>query len=163
MRRGVIVLSAAAVAVGGVWAARAATGGGTTPVKCIDTVWRTDPVSTSSTTFTAVPAMSDGPSAVFPIVVDASAVLSGAPVEFRLKSTNVGDQTEISKPGRATFVPTGGGPDAFSFQWVEKNQSGAVHVNELQLQWRSPSGNQVTMLRGDLAVSYASDGCIGQP
>ncbi|HJX06841.1 MAG TPA: hypothetical protein VJ736_02115 [Actinomycetota bacterium] len=162
MRRAVIVLSAAVVAVGGVWAARAATGGGTTPAKCIDTVWRTDPVSTTSTTFTDVPGMSDGPAAVFPIIVNASAVLTGAPVEFRVKSTNVGDVTEISKPGRASFVPSGGGPDAFSFQWIEKNQSGAVHVNQLQLQWRSPSGNQVTMLRGDLAVDYSTDGCIGQ-
>jgi hypothetical protein len=163
MRRAVIVLSTAMVAVGGVWAARAATNGGTTPAKCIDTVWRTDPVSTSSTTFTDVPGMNDGPAAVFPIVVNASAVISGAPVEFRLHSTNVGEQTEISKPGRATFVPDGGGPDSFSFQWIEKNQSAGTHVNQLQLQWRSPSGNQVTMLRGDLAVSYATDGCIGSP
>jgi hypothetical protein len=107
--------------------------------------------------------MSDGPSSIFPIVVNTSAVVSGAPVEFRLKSTNVGDQTEISKPGRASFVPGGGGPDSFSFQWIEKNQSGAVHVNQLQLQWRSPSGNQVTMLRGDMAVTYDADACIGQP
>jgi len=163
MRRVVIVLSAAMVAVAGVWAAHAATNGGTTPAKCIDTVWRTDAVSTSSTTFTDVPGMSDGPSSIFPIVADASAVLTGAPVEFRLKSTNVGEQVDYSKPGRASFVPNGGGPDSFSFTWIEKNQSAAVHVNQLQLQWRSPSGDQVTMLRGDLAVTYDADACIGQP
>lgn len=163
MRRAVIVLSAVAVAAGGVFAARAATNGGTTPLKCMDTVWRTDSASTRSTTFTNVPGMSDGPSSVFPIVVNTSAVLTGAPVEFRLKSTNVGEQTEISKPGRASFVPVGRGPDSFSFQWIEKNQSAAVHVNQLQLQWRSPSGNQVTMLRGDMSVAYSTDGCIGAP
>ena len=163
MRRVASVLAAAIVAVGGVWAAHAATDGGTTPAKCIDTVWRTDPVSTSSTTFTNVPGMSDGPSSVFPIVVDASAVMTGAPVEFRLKSTNVGEQVDYSKPGRASFTPVGGGPDSFSFQWIEKNQSAAVHVNELQLQWRSPSGNQVTMQRGDMAVTYDADACIGAP
>jgi len=161
MRRVASVMAAVIVAVGGVWAARAATGGGTTPVKCMDSVWRTDSVSTSSTSFTDVPGMSDDPAAVFPIVVNTSAVLTGAPVEFRLKSTNVGDQSEFSKPGRASFVPNGGGPDSFSFQWIEKNQSAAVHVNELQLQRRSPSGNQVTMLRGDLSVAYSTDGCIG--
>jgi hypothetical protein len=161
MRRMAIVLSAAVVAVGGVWAARAATGGGTTPVKCIDTVWQTTPVSTASTTFTDVPGMSDGPSSIDPIVVNASAVMLGAPVEFRLKSTNVGDVTVTSKPGRASFVPAGGGPDSFSFQFIERNQDAAVHVNQLQLQWRSPSGNEVQMLRGDLAVSYATDACIG--
>jgi hypothetical protein len=163
MRRVASVLAAAIVAVGGVWAARAATNGGTTPAKCIDSVWQTTPASTTSTTFTNVPGMSDGPSSVFPIVVNASAVLTGAPVEFRLKSTNVGGQTHSSEPGRASFVPVGGGPDSFSFQWIEKNQSAAVHVNQLQLQWRSPSGNQVTMLRGDLAVTYDADACIGAP
>jgi len=80
MRRIAIVVSATLVAVGGVWAARAATGGGTTPVKCIDTVWQTTPVSTTSTTFTNVPGMSDGPSAIFPIVVNESTVVSRAPV-----------------------------------------------------------------------------------
>jgi hypothetical protein len=163
MRRVASVLAAATVAVGGVWAAHAATNRGTTPVRCMDTVWRTGAASTSSTTFTNVPGMSDGPSSVFPMAVTASAVLTGAPVDFRLKSTNVGEQTEFSKPGTANFVPNGGGPDSFTFQWIEKNQSAAVHVNQLQLQWRSPSGNQVTMLRGDLSVAYSTDGCIGAP
>ena len=122
MRRVASVLAAAIVAAGGVWAAHAATNGGTTPAKCIDTVWRTDAVSTTSTTFTDVPGMSDDPSSIFPIVVNASAVVSGAPVEFRLKSTNVGDQTEISKPGRASFVPDGGGPDSDSFSWAPRIQ-----------------------------------------
>jgi hypothetical protein len=36
-------------------------------------------------------------------------------------------------------------------------------VNQLQLQWRSPSGDQVTMLRGDMSVAYSTDGCIGSP
>jgi hypothetical protein len=36
-------------------------------------------------------------------------------------------------------------------------------VNQLQLQWRSPSGSQVTMQRGDLVVTYDADACIGQP
>jgi hypothetical protein len=61
------------------------------------------------------------------------------------------------------FVPSGGGPDAFSFQWVEPNQSAAVHVNDLRLQWRSPGGGAVTLLRGDMAVSYDTEAgaCVG--
>jgi hypothetical protein len=96
-------------------------------------------------------------------VIDASAVVSGAPVEFRVLSTNVGAQTSVSKPGRVRFVPSGGGADAFSFQWVEPNQSAAVHVNDLRLQWRSPSGGAATLLRGDLAVSYDTEAgaCAG--
>jgi hypothetical protein len=163
MRKAMIALTAAVVAVGGVWAAHAATGGGTTPARCIDTVWKTDEVSTASTTFTDVPGFADSPASIFPIVVNVSAVVSGAPAEFRLMSTNVGSQTAFSKPGRAAFVPDGGGPDSFSFQWVEKNQSAAVHANDLQLQWRSTTGGDVHLLRGDMGVSYDTEAgsCVG--
>ena len=87
----------------------------------------------------------------------------GTPVEFRVVSTNVGAQTSVSQPGRVRFVPSGGGPDAFSFQWVEPNQSAGVHVDDLRLQWRSPSGGAVTLLRGDTAVSYDTEAgaCVG--
>jgi hypothetical protein len=163
MQRMLIVVTAAALAGAGVLAAQATTGGGTTPVRCIDTVWQTSEVSISSTSFENVPGFSDGPSSIFPIVIDVSAAVSGAPVEFRVLSTNVGDQTVTSKPGRTTFVPDGGGPDSFSFQWIERNQSAAEHVNDLRLQWRSPSGAAVQLLRGDMAVSYDTEagGCVG--
>ncbi len=163
MRKVLTVLTAAAIAGGGVMGARAATGGGTTPVRCIDTVWQTSEVSTSSTTFTNVPGFADAPASIFPIVIDVSAVVSGAPVEFRVLSTNVGAQTVASKPGRTTFVPGGGGPDSFSFQWIEKNQSAAEHVNDLRLQWRSTTGGDVHLLRGDMAVSYSTEpgSCVG--
>jgi hypothetical protein len=60
-------------------------------------------------------------------------------------------------------VPDGGGPDSFSFQWVEKNQSAAVHADDLQLQWRSTTGGDVHLLRGDMAVSYDTEAgsCVG--
>lgn len=164
MRRIMIVITAAAIAGGGAWAAHAAgTGGGTTPLRCMDTKWRTSAVSTSSKTFSNVPGLGDAPSSIYPIAIDVSAVVSGPPVEFRVVSTNVGAQTSVSKPGRVRFVPSGGGPDAFSFQWVEPNQSAAVHVNDLRLQWRSPGGGAVTLLRGDLAVSYDTEAgaCVG--
>jgi hypothetical protein len=152
-----IVLTAAATVGGGVLAANAVTGGGTTPARCVDSVWRTDEVSTTSTTFTDVPGLTDAPASVFPIVVNVSATVSGAPMEFRLLSTNIGDQTVVSKPGRTTFVPGGGGPDAFSYQWIERNQSAAVHANTLQLQWRSVDGSDVHLLRGDMAVTYDTE------
>jgi hypothetical protein len=163
MRKAMIAVTAVVVAAGGIWAAQAATGGGTTPARCIDTVWRTDEVTTASTTFTDVPGFADSPASIFPIVIDVSAVVSGAPAEFRVMSTNVGSQTAISKPGRTTFVPDGGGPDSFSFQWVEKNQSAAVHADDLQLQWRSTTGGDVHLLRGDMAVSYDTEAgsCVG--
>jgi hypothetical protein len=163
MRRLVIVMSAVAMACGGLLAARAATGGGTTPVRCVDTKWQTSEVSTSSKAFSKVPGFADDPSSIYPIIIDVSAAVSGAPVEFRILSTNVGGQTGPSQPGWTRFVPTGGGPDSFSFQWVEPNQSAAVHVNELRLQWRSPSGGSVHLLHGDMSVAYATEAgsCIG--
>jgi hypothetical protein len=155
MYRKMIVMTAATLMVG-MWAAEAATGGGvgTTPLRCLDTAWRRSEVSTSSATFVDVPGFTDSPSSIFPIAIEVSAVVSGAPVEFRVLSTNVGDQTVASKPGRAVFVPVGGHPDAFSFQWIERNQSAAVHVIDLRLQWRSPSGADAHLLRGDMAVMY---------
>src|SRR5436190_12987324 len=100
MRRLIVAAGALAVVVaGGTWAVFAATGGGRTPVSCMDTVWRTSPVSTSSTGWAAVPGMGRHPAAIFPIAINVSAELSGAPVKFRVLATNVGNQTSISKPG----------------------------------------------------------------
>ena len=125
MRRLMIVVTAAAIAAGGgAWAAQAGSAGGTTPLRCMDTFWRTSAISTSSKTFTDVPGLHAAPASIFPIAIDVSAVVSGPPVEFRVLSTNVGAQSSVSQPGRSRFVPGGGGPDAFSFQWVEPNQVG---------------------------------------
>jgi hypothetical protein len=157
MLRVMVVTATAALVTAGAWAAVAGTGGGRTPVNCVDTVWRTGEVSTSSTAFTKVPGFSDSPSSIFPIVVNVSALVSGAPVEFRILSTNEGSQTGASEPGRTRFVPTGGGADPFSYQWVEPNQSAAVHVNDLRLQWRSPSGRAVHVLGGDMSVAYSTE------
>ena len=59
MRKLMVALVAAALVGGAAWTALADAGGGTTPVNCMDTVWRTTAVSTSSTTFTTVPGLTD--------------------------------------------------------------------------------------------------------
>jgi hypothetical protein len=134
---------------------------GRTPVDCIDTVWRTSTVSTSSTTWRAVPGLEADPTAIFPITVDVSALVSGAPAQFRILSTNVGDQTFVSNPGPTRFDPGASGPNSFSYQWVERDDVASTHANLIRLQWRSPSGASVSMLRGDMAVLYRTDGCDG--
>jgi hypothetical protein len=126
----------------------------------LDTVWRTTAVSTSSTSFVTVPGFSDSPTAIYPIAINVSAVVSGAPVEFRILSTNVGGQTHASQPGLTRFVPGRKGT-SFAFQWVEPNQSAAQHANQLRLQWRSPSGHAAHLLRGDMSVAYTTDACMG--
>jgi hypothetical protein len=160
MRKIFVVALAGALVAAASWAVIARPGAGTTPVRCIDTVWRHKKVSTSSTTFTNVAGFSDAPSSIFPITIDVSAVVTGAPVMFRVLSTNVGEQTHASKPGITRFVPAGRA-SSFSFQWVEPNQSAAVHANTLRLQWRSPSGQPVNLLRGDMSIAYDTDGCRG--
>jgi hypothetical protein len=162
MRRILVVVTAMALVAGVAWVAVAGTSrGGRTPVNCMDTLWRMTAVSTSSTDFVAVPGFTDDPSAIDPISVNVSALVSGAQVEFRILSTNVGAQTRASKPGLARFDPNGN--SSFAYQWVEPNRSAAVHVNSLELQWRSPSGNPVVLRRGDMAVQYRTEAgaCAG--
>jgi len=161
MRRLTVVIIAAAFVGTVAVVALATTGTGVTPVNCLDTQWRTTELTTSSTRFTSVGGLADAPAAIFPISINVSALISGSPVEFRVLSTNVGGQMHASKPGVTRFVPDGGTPDSFAYQWVERNQSAAVHSNMLQLQWRSPSGEAVHLLRGDMSVAYATErgGC----
>ena len=59
-------------------------GSGRTPVSCMNSTWRTSQVSTSSTQWTAVPGFSSHPASIFPIAVNVSALVSGAPVQFRI-------------------------------------------------------------------------------
>ena len=146
----------------GTGAVLAVTTTGRTPVNCMDTTWRKTEVSTSSTDWADVPGLQADPTAVFPMTVDVSATVSGAPVGFRVLSTNVGTQTRVSNPGATQFDPGANGPNAFAYQWVEKGDSGAPHAILLKLQWRSPSGDPVTLLRGDMAVLYRTDGCDGE-
>ena len=67
------------------------------------------PQSTASTNWANVPGFSDHPIAIYPIAIDVSALVSGAPVESRILSTNVGGQTFVSKPG-PTRCPAGAAP-----------------------------------------------------
>jgi len=163
MRKLVVVMTAAALIGGAAWAVKADTGGGRTPLKCMETAWQTSEVSTTSTQFVPVAGFKDSPESVFPIAINVSALVSGAPVEFRVLSTNAGSQTHASKPGVTRFVPSGGGPDSFAYLWIERNQAAAPHVNDLRLQWRSPSGNAVHLLRGDMSVEFDTEqgACTG--
>jgi hypothetical protein len=156
-----VAMLALALVVMGAGAVIAGTATGRTPVDCIDTIWRSSTVSTSSTTWAAVPGFEADPTAIFPIIVNVSALVSGAPARFRILSTNLGDQTFVSNPGATRFEPGASGPTSFSYQWVERDDVASPHANFIRLQWRSPSGGQVSMLRGNMAVLYRTDGCDG--
>lgn len=162
MRRWSVPAAGLALVVGLPLAVMAGTTRGeSTPISCMDTVWRTTPASTSSPNWVPVPGLRRTVMSIFPMTIDVSAVVSGAPVEFRIRSTNVGGQTLTSKPGPTRFVPGPRGPNSFAYQWVDRGNAGAAHDIELRLQWRSRSGNLVQMLRGDMSVLYATDVCRG--
>ena len=117
MRRNLLVaMLALGLVVVGAHAVIAGTATGRTPVDCIATVWRSSTVSTSSTTWEAVPGFEADPTAIFPITVNVSALVSGAPARFRILSTNVGEQTFVSNPGVTRFEPGATGPNSFSYQ-----------------------------------------------
>ena len=160
MRKLIVVVSTLALVVGVAWGVMATNGNGTTPLKCMDTVWHTTAASTSSTHFSNVPGFTDTPAAIFPIAINVSALVQGAPAVFRVQSTNIGNQVVVSNPGPTRFDP-GSGANSFAYQWIEKNQAAAIHGIVLRLQWRSPSGNAVHLLRGDMSVLYTTDVCHG--
>jgi hypothetical protein len=162
MRKNLLVaMLALGLVVMGARAVIAGTATGRTPVDCIDTIWRSSTISTSSTAWETVPGFEADPIAIFPITVNVSALVSGAPARFRILSTNVGEQTVVSNPGATRFDPGATGPNSFSYQWVERDDVAATHANLIRLQWRSPSGEQVSMRRGDMVVLYRTDGCDG--
>jgi len=161
MRKLIVAITTVALVAGTGWAVVAETGSGRTPLDCVDTVWQTTPVSTTSTQWVSVPGFRAHPVAIFPIAINVSALVSGAPVRFRILSTNVGGQTFVSHPGATRFVPGGSGSNSFAYQWIERNQSASPHAILLQLQWQSPSGNAVRLLRGDMSVLYRTDVCNG--
>lgn len=155
-------LATLGLVMAGTGAVMAGTTSGRTPVNCMDTTWQTTSVSTSSMDWSDVPGFQADPTAIYPITVDVSATVSGAPVRFRLLSTNVGEQTVVASPGPTRFEPGAVGPNAFTYQWIDRNETAAPHASLLQLQWRSPSGGAVSLLRGDMAVLYRTDGCVGE-
>jgi hypothetical protein len=141
----------------------AGTRSGSTPVKCIASQWRTSPVSTSSTSWSRVPGLNANIAQVRPVIINASALLSGAPVAFRVRTVNIGGQHRTSRPGPTRFVPGGSGANSFAYQWIDRGNAAAVHQLVIRLQWRSTNGHMVTMLRGDMTEAYATDHCAGAP
>jgi hypothetical protein len=154
--------AAIGLVLAGAGVVRAGTTTGRTPVNCMDTTWQQTSVSTSSTGWTNVPGFEANPIAIYPITVEVSATVSGAPVRFRIFTTNVGEQTAVANPGPTRFDPGVGGPNAFAYQWVDRNETAAPHASLIQLQWRSPSGGAVSLLRGDMTVLYRTDSCDGE-
>jgi len=136
---------------------------GMTPVKCISSQWRSSPVSTSSTAWRKVPGLNADIAQVGPVIINTSALISGAPAQFRVRSVNIGAQHRTSRPGPTRFVSGGAGANSFAYQWIDRGNGAAVHELVIRLQWRSTNGHAVHMLRGDITEAYATYHCSVAP
>ena len=164
MRKWLFLATAAAVLVAApIVVFAAGSGSGSTPVNCIASQWRTSPISTSSSSWTNVPKLGADIVQVRPVVINASASLSGGPVAFRIRTVNIGGQHRTSKPGPTRFVPGNNGTNSFAYQWIDLGNAASPHALRVRLQWKSSTGQPVHMLRGDLTESYATDVCPGAP
>ena len=86
-----------------------------------------------------------------------SVELSGAPVRFKI----VVDNGTTMPPGAVQFIPAGS-HDSFSFGFVQSVsplENNDHHT--FQVDWRSPTGKQVTLERGTLNLQYekGTHGC----
>jgi hypothetical protein len=113
--------------------------------------WTTTAVSTSSTTWRNVPGLSRlTADTVDEVSATLSVTVRGAPVRFRV----IVDTPEGPfRPGSARFVPTG--TESFSFTFVRETiafEADDTHV--FSVQWRSPTGGNVTLVQGVLNLVY---------
>jgi hypothetical protein len=112
--------------------------------------WTTNSVSTSSTAWRNVPGLRVTADTIDEVSASLSVTLVGAPVRFRI----VVDTPEAPmKPGSARFVPSG--RESFAFTFVANTftfEGDDTHT--FTVQWRSPGGQQVTLLRGTLNLVY---------
>jgi hypothetical protein len=114
--------------------------------------WRVGPFSTSSEQFVdlAQPGISGDEGLVItnqgPTSVQFSGDFTGAPVDIRA----IANGQEV-RSGIAHFDPAGG-TSSFSFGFVNKDGERGCH--EYRIQWRSPTGEEVTFNHGSFVVRY---------
>jgi hypothetical protein len=143
---GVLLLVAAAPA-----AVIAARGGLSSAVDHQAAKWTTTSVSTSSDAWRNVPGLSRlTADTIDEVSASLSVTVQGAPAQFRV----VTDTPEAPmKPGAARFVPSG--RESFAFTFVANTMPfEGDDTHSFTVQWRSPSGQPVTLLSGALNVVY---------
>ncbi len=115
--------------------------------------------TTSSTAWRNVPGLSGrrGIKVCAPNRSEVSATLSvvtrGAPALFRMVLDGVPEN--LVDPGVVRFTTPGGRTTSFSFTFAEKVFDFEANSNHsLDVQWRSPSGGRVRLLRGLVNALY---------
>jgi hypothetical protein len=114
--------------------------------------WTTSAASTSSTQWRNVPGLRRLTACTLnEVSATLSVTVGGAPVRFRLIIDGVPEAP--MRPGPVRFVPNG--YESFSFTFVARTapfEDDDSHVFDVQ--WRSPTGGQVTLSRGALNIFF---------
>ena len=111
--------------------------------------------STSSASWHDVAGLSVAPCSTASAAATASLVLSGAPVDLRMKAN-----PSVMLPGAVRFAPAGGN-HAFSFTWADSVVPGSGNTVAYKVQWKSPTGKLVKMTKGALNVLVESPSFCG--
>jgi hypothetical protein len=113
--------------------------------------WTTTSVTTSRTAWRNVPGLGLTRCTLNQVTATASVTVRGAPVLLRMVIDGVPEAP--MRPGAARFVPDG--IESFSFTWVGRTAPfEADDTHRFNLQWRSPTGQPVTLQRGVLNLLF---------
>jgi hypothetical protein len=150
MRKRFIVLALVLVAAATPLAVLAATGHFSSRLDLQRFKFRTTSVSTSSTAWHNVPGLDDiHICSDHEVSATLSVNLRGAAARFRVRI----DQAASMKPGSARFVPNG--EESFSYTFA--GPTGPFEANDnhvVDVQWRSPTGQPVTLVLGGVNLLY---------
>jgi hypothetical protein len=146
---GLGILAALTVAVP--LTAWAASGGFSSRTDVQNSLWTNHAVSTSSTAFHRVAALSGlNVCAINQVTATLSVQTHGAPAVFQIRVDGGG----LMQPGSIRVVPVGP-HEAFSFTWVQGVSTFENNDHHsFELEWRSPSGQKATLEKGDLNLIY---------
>ncbi len=139
----------------------AGTGSGGSPVNCQATRWTETSVTTSSSTYASIGALETDTASIYATAITVSAVVRGAPVEFRLVDSWVGGLTLVP-PGQVRFVPVGTRASAFSFTWTDPGGAAALRGHDVKVEWRRTSASGTSNIsQADVVITYSTDLCTG--
>jgi hypothetical protein len=158
MRKGLVVTGALAVLVAIPAAVIAAGGVFGSALDRQASRWTTTEASTSSTSWRNVPRMSLTRCTRNQVTAMVNVTVSGAPVLFRVIVDAVPEAP--MRPGAARFVPDG--TESFSYDFVGRTAPfEADDTHSFTVQWRSPTGERVTLRRGVLNLLFqnGAQGC----
>ena len=150
MRKPFIILGLVLVAAATPLAVLAATGNFSSQLDLQRYKFRTTAVSTSSTAWQSVPGLDNiHICSDHEVSATVSVNIRGAAARFRVLI----DQAGSMQPGSARFVPNG--EESFSYTFA--GPTGPFEANDnhvVDVQWRSPTGQPVTLVLGGVNLLY---------